>query len=373
MTEDTQHPDLFRPLELGALTLPNRVLMAPLTRNRAHGDGTPRDLAAEYYRQRASAGLIFTEATQISPMGVGYIDTPGIHDDEHIAAWRKITDAVHAAGGRIVLQLWHVGRISHTSLLPDGQAPVAPSAIPAKAQTFAREGFVDCSPPRALETDEIAGIIDEYRTAAENAIKAGFDGVEVHSANGYLLDQFLHENANQRDDHYGGSPENRARLTLEVVEAVANAIGADRVGVRISPTGTFSDMDPNGVEPTFEALIDGLNPMQLAYLHVVEQFPGADVAEADRAMLDRLHGRWTGPYIANGDFDAARAADWIAKGRADAVTFGRPFLANPDLPERYRRGASLNEADESTFYGGDERGYTDYPTLGEGPNLRLVS
>ena len=372
MIDLAPHSELFRPVQLGALTLPNRILMAPLTRNRAQDDGTPRDIAAAYYRQRASAGLIFTEATQISAMGVGYINTPGLYTAKHVAGWRKVTDAVHEAGGRIFLQLWHVGRISHSSLLPDNQAPIAPSAIPARAQTFTHEGFVDCSAPRALETDEIAGLIYEYRVAAERALEAGFDGVEVDAGNGYLLDQFLHENANQRRDQYGGSPENRARFPLEVVNAVVNVVGADRVGVRLSPTDTFADMDPTGVEPAFEAVIDGLNPMGLAYLHIVEKFPGSEVSDEDVAMLLRLRARWAGRYIANGDYDAARAAKAIKEGRVDAVAFGRPFLANPDLPERYRKGAGLNEPDPSTFYGGDERGYTDYPFLTEQPRLRVV-
>lgn len=352
---------LFEPLRMGALTLPNRVLMAPLTRNRAHPDGTPHEMAVTYYAQRASAGAIFTEATQVSAMGKGYINTPGLHTDGHVAAWRRITDAVHAGGGRILMQLWHVGRISHVSLLPDGQAPVAPSAIRAAAQTFAETGFVDTSAPRALGTEEIPALIEDYRAAARRAVEAGFDGVEVHSANGYLLDQFLHEHTNQRDDAYGGAPEARARLTLEVTEAVAGVVGADRTGVRLSPSGAFNDMRPD--EESFAAVIDGLDKMGLAFLHGVEKFPGMDASEADVAMLDRLRGRWSGTYIANGDFDAERAAEWIGRGRAHAITFGRPFIANPDLPERFRQGAALNEADGDTFYGGDHRGYTDYPFL----------
>lgn len=357
---------LFKPLTMGALELPNRVLMAPLTRNRAHPDGTPHELAITYYRQRASAGVIFTEATQISPMGKGYVNTPGIHTDAHMAAWKRITDAVHAAGGRIFLQLWHVGRISHTSLLPDGQAPVAPSAIRAQTQTFGEDGFVDTSQPRALETREIPALIEDYRAAARRAVAAGFDGAEVHSANGYLLDQFLHAHTNQRTDQYGGSPENRARLTIEVTQAVAEVMGPGRVGVRLSPTGTFNDMRPDD-EDAFAAAIDGLNRLGLAYLHVVEKFPGAEVSEADTAMLERLRARWDGVYIANGDFDDEMAADWIARERAHAVAFGRPFLANPDLPERFRRQAALNEPDQQTFYGGDHRGYTDYPFLEDSP------
>lgn len=353
---------LFKPLTVGALELPNRVLMAPLTRNRAHPDGTPHEMAITYYRQRASAGLIFTEATQVSPMGKGYINTPGIDSDPHVAAWKRITDAVHAGGGRIFLQLWHVGRISHTSLLPDGQQPVSASAVRADAQTFAASGFVDTSQPRALETDEIPALIEDYRQAAKRAVAAGFDGVEVHSANGYLLDQFLHSHTNHRTDAYGGSPENRARLTREVTQAVANVIGADRVGVRLSPTGTFNDMRSDD-EETFTEVIDGLDRKGLAYLHVVENSLGGPNSDADVAMLERLRRRWQGVYIANGEFDAASAAGWIARGRAHAVTFGRPFIANPDLPERFRRQAPLNEPQRETFYGGDHHGYTDYPFL----------
>ncbi len=355
---------LFQPLTLGAVTAPNRVLMAPLTRNRAHPDGTPHAMAIEYYRQRATAGLIITEATQISAEGKGYINTPGIHDAAHVAGWRAITDAVHAAGGRIALQLWHVGRISHTSLQPNGQAPVAPSAIRAEAQTFTAKGFEDVSEPRALETDEIARLIGDYRRAAERAREAGFDMVEVHSANGYLLDQFIHAHTNQRADAYGGGAENRARLTLEVVSVVADVMGADRVGVRLSPTGTFSDMRLDAeTEASFEHVIDGLNAMGLAYLHMVETFPGANVSDADRDTLARLRARWSGVYIANGDFDGATAAEWITAGRAQAITFGRPFIANPDLPRRLETGAPLNTPDPKTFYGGDEHGYTDYPFL----------
>lgn len=354
---------LFEPLNAGGIKTSNRVWMAPLTRNRAHDDGTPHDLAVKYYEQRASAGLIITEATPISPMGVGYISTPGIYIDEHIASWKRVTNAVHAAGGRIVLQLWHVGRISHTSLLPYAQAPVAPSAIRANATTFIADGVVDTSTPRALREDEIPDLIDDFRKAALNAMEAGFDGVEVHAANGYLLDQFLHVNANERTDGYGGTPEKRARLTLEVTQAVADAIGSDNVGVRLSPTGTFNDMRLEGSESTFTSVVDGLNQLDLAYLHVVEKFGVDEVTARDRAFLDDLRKRWSGVYIANGDFDAASAADWIARGRADAITFGRPFIANPDLPERYRQGAALNEPDPDTFYGGDHRGYTDYPAL----------
>ncbi len=353
---------LFVPLQLGAVHTANRVYMAPLTRNRAHPDGTPHELAIEYYRQRASAGLIFTEATQISAEGKGYINTPGIHTDAHVAGWRAITDAVHEAGGKIALQLWHVGRISHTSLQPHGQAPVAPSAVRAKSQTFI-DGMVDVSEPRALQTDEIPRIINDYRTAAEHAKEAGFDAVEVHSANGYLLDQFLQDNANRRTDSYGGDAENRAKLTLEVTQAVAEVWGADRVGVRLSPTGVFNDMADSNREETFSTVIKGLDALGLAFLHVVERFPGIGAIDEDIALQQRLRTLWSGNYIANGDFTGSTAASAIDRGYAQAVTFGRPFIANPDLPQRIKQGAPLTKADHTTFYGGDAKGYTDYPTL----------
>lgn len=358
---------LFTPLSAGALEAPHRVWMAPLTRNRAQGDGTPKAMAETYYAQRASAGLIISEATQISPLGKGYIDTPGIHSEAQVAAWKRITEAVHAEGGRLYVQLWHVGRISHVSLLPPGEQPVSASALRAEAQTFGPEGFVDTSEPRALATDEIPQLIEDYRHAARQALAAGFDGVEVHSANGYLLDQFLHAHSNQRTDGYGGNAEGRARLTIEITKAVADIVGAGRTGLRLSPTGTFNDMRSAAENPddeaAFVAVLDALKGEGLSFLHVVEQFPGADVSEADVALLDRLHKQWPGPYVANGDFDGARAAAWIARGRADAVTFGRPFISNPDLPERLLKGADLTPADQATFYGGGEEGYTDYPAL----------
>lgn len=354
---------LFEPLKLGDVEVSNRVLMAPLTRNRAHPDGTPSELGIEYYRQRASAGLIITEAAQIVPMGKGYINTPGVHDADHVAAWKKITDAVHAEGGRIALQLWHVGRISHSSLLPGGAQPVAPSAIRANAQTVAEEGFIDVSEPRALETDEIRALVKDYAAAARRAVEAGFDLVEAHAANGYLINQFLNDRTNRREDEYGGSPENRARFLFEVLEAVANEIGAGRVGVRLSPTGTFNDMAGGEIEETYSLVYRRLSEMGLAYLHVVEKFPGLDVSDVEQRLLDRLRGLFRGNYIANGDFDARQAAEWIDAGRADAVAFGRPFISNPDLPARFALGADLTEPDQSTFYGGDERGYTDYPFL----------
>lgn len=355
---------LFAPLKVGAIEAPNRVFMAPLTRNRAKGDGTPKDWAIEYYRQRAGAGLIITEATQVSAMGKGYLDTPGLHEDRHQEAWKRIVDGVHAAGGRIFLQLWHVGRISHSDLLPDGAQPHAPSAIRAAAQTFTSDGFVDVSDPKAMTLDEIESTIEAYAAATRRAMAAGFDGVEVHAANGYLIDQFLQDRTNHRDDAYGGSIENRVRFLKEVTEAVVAEAGKDRTGIRLSPLGTFNDIADSDSEALFAAAVDTVDSMGLAYLHFVERF-GGEVSEADMALLSRLSKRFEGVFIPNGRFKADEAARWIADGLADAVAFGKPFIANPDLPTRFALGADLNRWDESTFYGGDERGYTDYPSLEE--------
>ncbi|MXP26734.1 N-ethylmaleimide reductase [Altererythrobacter indicus] len=354
---------LFKPLHIGDLELPNRVLMAPLTRNRSQADGTPKEMAQTYYYQRASAGLIVSEATQISAMGKGYIDTPGIHTEAHADAWKEITDAVHAGGGRIFCQLWHVGRISHTSLLPDGNQPVSSSAVKANTQTFTANGFEDCSDPVALDKDGIAQTIEDYGRAAAFARQAGFDGIEVHSANGYLLDQFLQDGVNQRTDEYGGSVENRMRLLNQVLDRVLQEFPANRVGIRLSPLGQANDITDSDPEALFGPVYDMLSTRKLAYLHVVEQFFGQDTEEADKQLLMRLRKRYDGVYIGNGGYDAEKAAKAISSGAADAITFGRPFIANPDLPERFRTGAALNEPNSDTFYGGDEKGYTDYPFL----------
>lgn len=355
---------LFTPFSLGDLTLPNRVVMAPLTRNRARPNGdVPHDLNAEYYAQRASAGLIISEATQITPEGKGYIQTPGIHSDAQVAGWRKVTDAVHAKGGRIFLQLWHVGRISHVSLQPGGRQPVAPSPIAAKAQTFIETGFADVSEPRALGTDEIGQLIANYRTAAENAKTAGFDGVELHAANGYLLDQFLRDGTNKRTDAYGGNLENRTRLLAEVLDAIVGVFPAKRVGVRFSPFSKFNDMSDSAPMTTFAAAIARANEAGIGYLHLVEgeMAQSRDLpAEAD---LAELRAGFDGAYMANNGYDRALAIEAVESGAADLVAFGRPFLANPDLVERLERNAPLNAPDPDTFYGGDARGYTDYPTL----------
>jgi len=355
--------DLFSPLKLGRTELRSRIIMAPLTRNRAAMPGNvPQDINVTYYAQRASAGLIITEATPISPMAHGYPAVPGIHSVEQVAGWKKVVDAVHARDGKIYMQLWHVGRISHPSLLPDNALPVAPSAIKPAGQAFTYAGLQDYVTPRALETDELPGIVEDYRIAAQNAKDAGFDGVEVHSANGYLIDQFLRDGTNQRQDQYGGSIANRTRLLLEVVATVSKVWGADRVGVRISPINPFNDMRDSYPQALFNHVAEALNPFNLAYLHVMEIGIGA--AEAlppfDFAELRRIY---RGHYMANGGYDKARGNVAIATGRADCVAYGVPFIANPDLVERFRRDAPLNVADQNTFYGGGEEGYTDYPFL----------
>ncbi|SEM46948.1 N-ethylmaleimide reductase [Loktanella fryxellensis] len=362
MTTDQTDP-LFAPARMGAIAMQNRVLMAPLTRNRAQGDGVPGDLAATYYRQRATAGVIIAEATQISPMGKGYLDTPGIHTEQQAHAWKKIVDGVHAEGGKIILQLWHVGRISHVSLLPDGRNPVSSTDRAAKSQTFTANGFEDCSKPDALTEEQIKATVADYAEAARLAKVAGFDGIEVHAANGYLIDQFLQDGVNDRTDGYGGSTENRMRFLKEVLDAVADHWPADRTGIRLSPLGQASDMSDSDPEAHFAEIYKMLNGYNLAYLHVVESFPGSNADPKGADLLKRLRKLYDGFYIANGGYDADSAAKAIADGHADAVSFGRAFIANPDLPRRFADGAALNEGDQDTFYGGGAEGYTDYPTL----------
>ncbi|WP_018168050.1 MULTISPECIES: alkene reductase [unclassified Thioalkalivibrio] len=365
----TKHDDaLFRPYSLGPLELPNRVLMSPLTRSRAGQPGdVPTDLNAEYYAQRAGAGLIISEATQVSPQGKGYAFTPGIHSQEQVDGWRKVTEAVHGGGGRIQAQLWHVGRISRPELQPDGQKPVAPSAIqPEGAYTFisAESGMVEVLEPRALELDELPGIVEQYRQGAQNAKAAGFDGVQIHAANGYLLDQFIRSGSNHRTDAYGGSVENRIRLPLEVVRAVIEIWGPERVGIRVSPTGSFNGMHDDDPLETYSAFAEALDATGIAYIEVVEDsFQGNHETGRPESIIDAIRARFSRTYIGNGAYSADEARERIAAGRCDLVTFGRPFIANPDLPERFRQGAPLNEWDEATFYGGDEHGYTDYPAL----------
>lgn len=358
MTEKT----LFEPYALGPLTLANRIVMAPLTRNRAGKGLVPSEFAPEYYSQRASAGLLISEATQISQQGQGYQDTPGIYSPAQIDGWRAVTDAVHAKGGRIFAQLWHVGRISHVDLQPDGGAPVAPSALRAESKTFVNNSFVDVSEPRALELEELPGIINDFRQGAANAIAAGFDGVEIHGANGYLLDQFAKDGANLRDDAYGGSIVNRARLLLEVASAVASEIGPQRTGIRISPVSPANGITSSDPQAQFDYIVDQLSALDLVYLHVVEGATGGprDVAPFDYAGLRR---RFKNTYIANNGYDLALAKQQLAENKADLFAFGRPFIANPDLVERLKTGAPLAELDPNTLYGGGAAGYIDYPAL----------
>ncbi len=355
--------DLFSPLRLGAIELPNRVVMSSLTRNRAGEGNVPTDLMVEYYRQRASAGLILTEASPVCPEGHGYPRTPGIHTAEQIAGWKKVTDAVHAAGGRIAIQLWHVGRISHPELQPDGVAPVAPSALRPAGQAITLTGMQDYVTPRALETSEIPGVIAAFVQAAKNAIAAGFDGVEVHGGNGYLVDQFLRSSTNQRSDAYGGSKENRARLLLEIIAAVTAAIGNDRVGLRLSPVTPFNDIGDADPQETFDYVVGELNRFDLAFLDILQGTGGSPQEQWLPFDYGRLRAIYKGRLILNNGYDFASGQQAIATGAADAIAFGRALLANPDLVERFRRGAPLNQPDYERLYVGEGKGYTDYPFL----------
>ncbi|MFM8609089.1 MAG: alkene reductase [Burkholderiaceae bacterium] len=362
---------LLDPITVGAMRLPNRIVMAPLTRNRAPG-ALPTPLMATYYAQRATAGLLITEATAISPTAQGYADVPGLWNRAQVDGWRRVTDTVHAKGGRIVTQLWHVGRVSHVDLQPGGAAPVAPSAITAKTKTvLIRNGvpeFVETSAPRALERHEIAGIVEDYRIAARHAMDAGFDGIELHAANGYLIDQFLKTGANQRSDDYGGSIENRARLLLEVMQAIVGEIGGARVGIRLSPVTPANDIVDADPQPLFTHVVQQLAPMGLACLHIIEGATGGprviDDRPFDNAALRQAYRDAGGraAWMVNNGYDGALAADALAHG-ADLVAFGKPFIANPDLVRRIREGAEWNTPDRKTFYGGGAAGYTDYPTL----------
>lgn len=350
----------FEPITVGSWTLPQRFVMAPLTRNRAKGT-VPGELNAEYYGQRASAGLIITEGSQPSAVGQGYLDTPGFHSTEQLAGWRKVAEAVHAGGGHLVAQLMHVGRIAH----PDnkgGLEAVAPSALPATGTMVTADGQVDMPTPRALATDEIPGVIEEFVTAARNAVEAGLDGVEVHAANGYLIHQFLGQSSNTRTDGYGGSPEAHARFAIEVTRAVADAIGADKVGIRISPAHNIQGVleeDEAFTTAAYDALVDGIKDLGLAYLSIL--------ADPRSELVADLRARFGGPVMLNSGFgdvtDLKAVESIIDEDLGDLVAVGREFLANPDLAERWRTGAELNEPDQATFYGGGAEGYTDYPTL----------
>ena len=349
---------------LGPLQLPNRVVMAPMTRNRAGPGNVPGPLNATYYAQRAGAGLIVSEATQVSPQGQGYPGTPGIHSPAQVEGWKLVTEAVHRAGGRIFLQLWHVGRISHPALQPGGALPVAPSAIAPKGQAWTLEGMKDYVTPHALEVAEIAGVVEDFRRGARNARAAGFDGVELHGANGYLIDQFLRDGTNRRSDAYGGSAQNRARFLVEVTQAIVGEWGAARVGVRLSPTNPYNDIADSNPAATFAVAVGALERFGLAYLHVVEPAASDPVAAGEMPDLKFFRKHWRGVLIGNKGYDRERANAVIADGTADLVSFATLFLANPDLPERFRRAGPFNAPDRKTFYGGAAAGYIDYPALG---------
>ncbi|MDI3285620.1 alkene reductase [Polyangium sp. 15x6] len=349
---------LFTPVHVGRYTLPNRLVMAPMTRSRADDAGVPGDLVAAYYAQRAGAGLILSEGVYPSAMGKGYVRTPGVETEAQVTAWKQVTDAVHARGGLIFMQLMHCGRISHPSMLPGGAEPVAPSAIRPKGQSFTSSGLQDFVTPRALTIAEIAGVVQDYRLATRRALAAGFDGVELHGATGYLPAQFLSSGSNQRQDAYGGSVENRARFVLEVLSAMVAEAGGDRVGIKVSPEMSYNDIFDADPQETYTHLVEKLRGLGLAYLHVA--LFGARV---DYHAL--LRPRFDGPYLLGGGLDQAAAEAHLEGGRADAAVFGSAFLANPDLPDRFRRGAPLNTADRATFYTPGARGYTDYPTLRE--------
>lgn len=368
-------PTLFDPIQAGDLRLANRIAMAPLTRNRSPG-AVPQPITATYYAQRASAGLLITEGTAISHQGQGYADVPGLYAPEQIEGWRPVTRAVHERGGCIVTQLWHVGRVSHSELQPGGGAPVAPSAITARAKTYlidratGQGGFVPTSTPRALDASELPGIVQDYANAARQAVAhAGFDGVEIHAANGYLLDQFLKTGANQRTDHYGGAIENRARLLLEVTRAVVDAVGGGKVGIRLSPVTPANDIVDADPQPLFGYVVRQLAALGLAYVHIIEGATGGprELPERpfDYAALKAAYREadGQGAWMVNNSYDRTMAAEAMASGRADIVAFGKAFIANPDLVERLRRDAPLNPWDQSSFYGGGEKGYIDYPTL----------
>ncbi len=353
---------LFDKLKIGNLELENRIIYSPMTRSRADDEGVQPDYAADYYAQRASAGLLITEATNVSPMAKGYVRTPGIYTDEQIAAWRKVTDAVHKKDGKIFMQIFHTGRIALPDFLPDGiEKPVAPSAVKADGKNYTDDGMKEFVEPRELTTEEVKSTAKDFAKAAKNAIDAGFDGVEIHSANGYLVHQFLGTNTNLRTDEYGGSDENRARFLLEVVDAISAEIGLEKLGVKLSPTVPFNDMEDENAKEFYPYLIEKLNEKNLAYLHIgFEETP-----ETDIKWHKFLRPLFKGVYFANGSFTEESGAKLLQNNGADAIVYGKLFLANPDLPKRFKLDAELNDWDASTFYSPGEKGYTDYPTLEE--------
>lgn len=367
---------LFQPIKVGRYDLPHRIVMAPLTRSRSRQPGNvPTPLNACYYEQRVSAAFIITEATQVSLQGQGYAWTPGIHSREQVEGWRLITDRVHKAGGLIFMQLWHVGRISHPSLQPDGMLPVAPSAIKPDGHAFIEneKGEGELAPfitPRAIQIEEIPYLVRQYVHGAKNALSAGFDGVEIHAANGYLLDQFIQSSTNNRTDPYGGPIENRARLLLEVLEAIGEVWQPDRIGVRLAPLGTMNDMSDHNPEATFGFIAAKLNDYRIAYLHIVNPALAAIEKKIEPEpqalrMIELMRKKYRGTLIVAGGFDQTTSEAWLKEGKADLIAFGRKFLANPDLPERFRMQAPLNADDRSTYYGGGAKGYTDYPNLAQ--------
>ncbi|WP_445665428.1 alkene reductase [Fodinibius sp. AD559] len=360
---------LLTTYNLSGIKLANRIVMAPMTRSRAGENNIPTDLMAKYYRQRSSAGLIISEGTQISKQGIGYPWTPGIHTDEQVEGWKKVTKAVHQENGKIFAQLWHVGRVSHPRY-HNGEPPVAPSAVKPEGQIFTADGMKDFVTPRALETDEIPGIIGDYTQAAQNAVEAGFDGVEIHGANGYLIDQFLKDGTNKRDDQYGGNLKNRTRFALEVVKSVIEAIGADKTGVRFSPAGRNQGISNSNPKETFGYLFKQLNDFNLAYVHLME--PMSDVSDLNNyptEVTKYFRKIYEGTIITNVGYDKKSGNKAIEDGLADLVAYGRPFIANPDLPERFAANAELNKPDKSTFYGGNEKGYTDYPFMNKSTEM----
>ena len=346
---------LFDPIRIGKIELKNRIIMAPMTRSRANDEGIQPPIAAEYYAQRASAGLIITEATNISPMAKGYIRTPGIYNDAQIQSWRPITDSLHARGGKIFLQVFHTGRIALPDFLPNHTEPVAPSAVRAKGQNYTDEGMKEFVMPREITREEIAQTVRDFAAAARNAIAAGFDGVELHSASGYIVQQFLSTNANLRTDEYGGSIENRTRFLFEVLDAMIAAVGSERVGVKFSPRIPFNDNEEIDAEVVYPYIIERLNQRSMAYIHVADSNGGDWHA--------KLYPIYQGVYFAGAGFTKESGAALLERGGADAIVYGTKLLANPDLPERFRRNAPLNEPDQSTFYVPGEHGYTDYPIL----------
>ncbi len=351
---------LLKPSRLGRYELPTRVIMAPMTRMRAHSNGVPSNMMMTYYSQRATAALIISEATAVSPQGVGYLNTPGLYTRAQVEAWARITAAVHQRGGRIFVQLFHAGRISHSLLQPGQSLPVAPSAVQPKGQVFTPKGRMAFETPHALSRDGIQNVIEDFKQAAEFATAAGFDGAEIHAANGYLPDQFLRDGTNRRNDEFGGSPANRARLLLEIARAVTSVMGADCTGVRLSPLHAFNDMFDSAPEATFRTVVTKLNDLGLAYLHVVERDDAPHAGP--RFDIGNLRRSWNSAYMANENYDRARAEAAIAGG-VDFISFGKLFIANPDLPLRFEKNAPLNSPDRDSFYDGDERGYIDYAAL----------